>query len=68
MIRRFFNTLRWLGNTHSDFGGYYIRVLISGCKAALGMGCAGGPSLEEARKDYEVLARARSFPFTIIGA
>ena len=59
MIDRFSRTLGSLGMACSDFG-HYFTTLKRGCfKSGSNGDCEGGPTFDEARKDYRAAVRPK---------
>jgi len=54
MLDRFINAMNWMGDP-SSFEAYWLRLQRNGA--------LGGPSAEEARRDYQAVERYKSLTF-----
>ena len=59
MIHRFSTRLRSLGKACSDFGTYFTALNHKCFKSGRKEDCEGGPTFDEARKDYRDAVRFR---------
>ena len=56
----FSRILRRLGRSGSWFGSYYGGVHLSNCTGCPDCRCQEGPSLEEARRDFSAMVKAKT--------
>ncbi len=61
MLNKLLGVLNSLGRSNTDFGGYYLGSQRKCARTCQRADCEGGPTRDEASRDYQDMVRSRGF-------